>query len=554
MNWLKAIKQLLGRFWADLFADSDFLLGVEYLLSLYSKLTQNQYLNWRNGMIAANKDVEQSNMPYIVLLEIPKNDPDEIEREWYGWDKLWDSKSAKKFVDNTYYGDDDSKYGWILHSKENIDCPDYLIDHMYGYKKILLRGLDYDFYDGRFIFYADPKELDIPLTKITDGEGALHVYYKFFGVSFQTQKICDPVTGFESQWLNPCSEIAWDIHQNGATYYNTKQLLGKATGAVICESDGIVSQAWMEQDYHCLSVNGKAYMSKQEANVEGGDEVVAGTVLFGDLAVYKGTDDVTAEQVPGIKVMTDAGQLTALNETVIPPKVSGMYMLPLVGDPVTVHKYKDICRANMENDRCPYIQVGDYDIETGNILVNPYKFITQKLRRGRAVTVRLVAASLDYLAAAIRCIRKSSCASGIVNIYVATETESDEDNPYTGAMVKLLTVDPDASIEVSAGESFYDPVTQLIYTAYNHRKSDGTIEVLLNDGVQPSDSAIYLDLSTDTCYRWLNNAMTEVSKETGAAYSTLTTSVFSADAGMLAIAAVETLTIQAECAEAKVVL
>ena len=68
MNWLKSIKRLLGRFWADLFSDSDFLLGVEYLLSLYSKLTQNQYLNWRNGMIAANKDVEQSALPYVVLL------------------------------------------------------------------------------------------------------------------------------------------------------------------------------------------------------------------------------------------------------------------------------------------------------------------------------------------------------------------------------------------------------------------------------------------------------------------------------------------------------
>ena len=210
MNWLKSIKRLLGRFWADLFADSNFLLGVEYLLSLYSKLTQNQYINWRNGMIAADLSVAQDNLPYVVLLEIPNNTISDVEREWYGWEKLWSSKSASKFVNHTYYDNDpESNYGWILHSKENIDCPDYLIDHMYGYTKILIRGLDYDFCDGRFLFYVDPAQLNIPFTKITDDNGVLHIYYKFFGVSFKTQKVCDPVTGFESEWLNPCSDVAW---------------------------------------------------------------------------------------------------------------------------------------------------------------------------------------------------------------------------------------------------------------------------------------------------------------------------------------------------------
>ena len=97
MNWLKAIKRLLGRFWADIFRDQDFLLGVEYLIALYSKLTDNQYLNWCNGLIAANLDVAQANLPFVVLIETTS-----VQREWYQWQTLWTAGSASKFYNHTY--------------------------------------------------------------------------------------------------------------------------------------------------------------------------------------------------------------------------------------------------------------------------------------------------------------------------------------------------------------------------------------------------------------------------------------------------------------------
>ena len=92
MNWLRALKKLLGRFWADIFKDSDFILGVEYLMSFYSKLTENQYLNWRNGMIAANLDVAQSGLPYTILI-----DTDSVVTEWYPWQELWEEGTASMF-------------------------------------------------------------------------------------------------------------------------------------------------------------------------------------------------------------------------------------------------------------------------------------------------------------------------------------------------------------------------------------------------------------------------------------------------------------------------
>ena len=122
MNWLRALKKLLGRFWADIFKDSDFILGVEYLMSFYSKLTENQYLNWRNGMIAANLDVAQSGLPYTILI-----DTDSVVTEWYPWQELWEEGTASLFWNHLYESTaDEEKMGWLAKSSTNIEVPDYM--------------------------------------------------------------------------------------------------------------------------------------------------------------------------------------------------------------------------------------------------------------------------------------------------------------------------------------------------------------------------------------------------------------------------------------------
>jgi hypothetical protein len=260
--------------------------------------------------------------------------------------------------------------------------------------------------------------------KLLDKEGLPHRYYKLFGYPRKTVKVCDPVTGFESSWLNGFSDIVWDIHQNGATFYNTKQLLGKATDSVICEKDGTVDKdgIWTEQDYNCLSVDGKVYMSKYPANVEEEATVKQGDVLFGSLKVWKGTENPTPTEVPGIRIQTDAGELVAVNEDGVEPyDVDGLLVLPLKGttdDSLVLENYKEICGVLSGSDLCPYIQVPTE--------VNPYKFVVQTLRRGRSVTVRLITTELHTLAAALDCLRKSTCASGLVNVYVATTNDLDD--------------------------------------------------------------------------------------------------------------------------------
>ena len=407
MNWVLAIRRLLGRFWYDIFADNEFLLGIEYLLSSYSKLTENQYLNWVNGLIAKDLTVEQDEQSFLVYIAV------DGKREWYTWEQLWDAGSAKSLIDNTV----DGTTGWVRYCKDPVPVPFYMTDHTINYKKMLIQGMDYDVYKNKFIFYTDPAELGLDVVKITDKAGMPHAYYRLFGYQKKTEKVCDPVTGFESSWLNDCSDIVWDIHQNGVTYYNMKQLLGKVTDSVICGKAGTVQSVWTEQGYNCMQVADKVYCSTANANYSKDDTVEMGAVLFGTLQVYKGTDETTAAEVPGIRIQTDAGEMVALNRDNMEAfEIDGMSVLPLKAAPDVRERYKQICAANMKNAKCPNIQVPP--------TVNPYKFVTQVLRRGRSVTVRLVAQSLDRLAAAINTIRKSCCASGMVNVYVAAEADT----------------------------------------------------------------------------------------------------------------------------------
>ena len=70
----------------------------------------------------------------------------------------------------------------------------------------------------------------------------------------------------------------------------------------------------------------------------------------------------------------------------------------------------------------------------------------------------------------------------------------------------------------------------------------------------PDPNVVYKNTTDDKLYRWVYEAMTDVTEAEADRNATLMLSSFSADAGMMAVAVDETLTIQQECAEARVIL
>lgn len=436
--WIKRIRALLGAFWYRLYGDEDFVGGIEYLWSLYCKLTGYTLDNWLIGMIPAVQEVQQDAMPFVVYL-----DTSTLHKEWYTW---------KDFVNGVVTNGDVAEgasesydamattKGWVVNVAEPIPEPAYLVDHIYKYEKTLMNGPDFRYGNGQILFFVHPETLHFPAVKVTTADGTLKVYWKIYGMSQKQYADYTAISGFMSPELNDCADVVWDIHQNGATYYNTKKLLASTVDAVVCDADGAINDAWTEQGWNFVRVDDKIYGSVYAPKFNAGDNVKKGDILFGDIVFYKGSDDPDASQIPGIRVRTDAGGMVAANENKTSQRIvittdgipaiasdvpsadinvlTDYYILPLSGTEEQVEAYKEICLQNTMGTYCPYIQV-----PAGT--VNPYKWVTQVLRGGRGCAVRLTAKSLQKLDAAIECLRKSTCLAGLVNIYVRDEADDD---------------------------------------------------------------------------------------------------------------------------------
>lgn len=436
--WIRRIRALLGAFWYRLYDDTDFIAGIEYIWSLYCKLTGYTLDNWIIGMTPAVKDVHQDDMPFIVYL-----DTSTLHKEWYSW---------KDFVNGTVTNGDVAEgasegyastaitKGWVVDVAEPIPDPAYLMDHVYLYEKTLLNGPDFRYGNGQILFFVNPESLHFPSVKVTTADGSLKVYWKLYGMTQKQYADYTAISGFMSPSLNDCADIVWDIHQNGATYYNTKKLLASAVDGVVCDADGAINEAWTEQGWNFMRVEDKIYGSKYPPKFNAGDNVKKGDILFGDIVFYKGSDDPDASQIPGIRIRTEAGGLVASNENKASKRIvittdgtaavasavpvssinslTDYYILPLSGTEEQIQEYEKVCIQNTLYTKCPYVSV-----PSGT--VNPYKWVTQVLRGGRGCAVRLTAKSLAKLDAAIECLRKSTCLSGLINVYVRDEADDD---------------------------------------------------------------------------------------------------------------------------------
>lgn len=298
MNWKKAVTRVLGYFWNNLFTDTLFIQGICFLHSLFGKLSEMRHSNWLSGLIPASTEAEQDNPPFIIYIDVMS-----IHEETASYyDAISGSKALGTKADNP---------GWVAYCKEEIPQPYMLKDHIFKSKRALFAKYDFEYRNKKFLFYMDPNTLGFDTIKIIDADGELKVYYRLFGYARRDTVISDPVTAFYSQDLNPYADVVWDMHQNGATVKNVKKLLAGTSGSVVCEKAGTVADVWVEQGYNCMLVDDKVYMSAAAANYETGASVNSGDILFGDLRVYSNGDEPDAEDAPGLRVRTDAGELVA---------------------------------------------------------------------------------------------------------------------------------------------------------------------------------------------------------------------------------------------------
>lgn len=404
MNWTTRIKQLLGVFWTRLFTEEDFILAVENLHAYFDKKRAARMKNWRASLSINRVRPAQDKMPLEILIPV-----DSVTRP---------NTTYEAILNGGTIGGQQS-LNWVGYPEKPCGEPDYMADHVtLGQSVVLVKNLDYNYADGEFLFYVDPSTLHLPTIKKTDADGTLRIYYKLFGFFLTKTLSNDDVAGFDNPALAPYADTVRDIKTNGATVYNAKKLLGEFTGAVICQEDGAIDHAWSEQGTYCVRVNDKIYYGPRGVvnNFSHGASVKRGDILFGSMKFFSGRETPSISQVPGMKVMTDAGELTAVNATTSAYTQSGYNLLPLTGTASVVAAYKNKAAAYSAMGSCPR-----YTIPSS---VNPFLFITQKLRRGRGCYVALTATKLQDVDPALELLRNNMNASGILNVFVSAEGDT----------------------------------------------------------------------------------------------------------------------------------
>ena len=469
MNWIKRIRFILGAFWYRMFSDQDFLLGVEYSLGIFFRTVGYTMDNWLAGMFPMLPAVYPATLPYVIYLDVAS-----AHKEWYDWQEFVngdveltgvtvteeiggttvtriDHYEVGSPTDPSYVGTDGQFKGWVVDIVEPVPEPTYMMNHLYKWTLTLTNGPDFKFAGNQILFYTDPTKWNLPAVKVTTASGELKVYWKLTCIVDQVSNDYPAVSGFMSPELNDCADVVWDIHQNGATYYNAKKLLAAAVDSVVCDKDGAINDLWSEQGWNFARVDDKIYASKYSCNFSAGDDVKKGSILFGDMKFYKGSEEVSAAEIPGIRVMTDAGELVAenSNHTSVPVNGTDHNILPLTGAAHVLGNYVGISVCNSQDPHCPYIQV-----PAGTI--NPYKFVMQTLRKGRTCAVRLTAKSVAKLEAAIQVLRKSTNLGGLITMYVkdASDTANVTVSGFTAdAGMGVVAVDATITIQVQAAEA-----------------------------------------------------------------------------------------------------
>ncbi len=403
MNWKSKLAQILGKFWTTIYDDSSFVEGILRALTLCSK-NAKAVCDKITGIWAPNEESHNTSFPFIIYLDIKSMHKETVTYEEY--------------LSGTAIGTTKENPGWVIDSLGDISNPSMLTNSIDNIAVTLIDQLDYTYKEGKFLFNVAPDTLGLSTVLITDAAGVLNKYYILFGYKLNKTYEYTSDFAFLHKELSLGSAWARDIHTNGATLYNTKQLLASVTGSVIAEDGGNIDDVWKEQGTWHLLLNSKVYSSVLTPNVSHGDTVSKGCVLFGNLAMYDGYDTPAFTDIPGIRVNTDAGSLVAKNTEEDAIDNDGVLILPLEGDASTVAKYRQICTDNTKDDKCPTA-----DIPAS---VNPYLFIMNKIRKGRGYSIKVHSTKLSALGAALAFLRKRVCASGIINVYIQANTTTGQ--------------------------------------------------------------------------------------------------------------------------------
>ena len=411
MNWLKKLKGVLGLFWHTLFEDYNLIeaLNVCYLCiarvadMLYGSLVQRLYV----------VDLVQANprLPYVFYVV-----KDRIDLRT-GTRTACIHKEASSIADAvngvSQLAQDSGTSRHVANFLGSTSSPERITDGFARPSTVLHSGFDYIVKNDQLVFGMDPSIVFKHLVTIQEDAYTLAVCFCLVGWVSRDNPPKDVSVLTDTESLADCAEDVWDMQLHGATLYNTKKLLSNITGAVICSESGVVRHSWIEQGMHHLLINDHIYSARvtDKCNVEHGDNVKTGQVLFGNLRLYTSADkDIPYADVPGMTVTTDAGDVTLLNREDDAVSIDGIKMLPVIAKtPEQLSRYYYRCLTLHKRSDTAHLNIPDK--------VNAFKFL-RDIRGPRGMMAVLGVTDAIKTAEALRHIRRNIDAGSIFNVYV----------------------------------------------------------------------------------------------------------------------------------------
>lgn len=419
MNWTGKIKDLLGRFWSVAFKEQSLVKGVKSVHAVSGEILREHHDRWRAGLVADDDGLYADTMPFPVYLVASR-----VERNGNTAALVSGIEAPAASVEDILngkaeIGDTVSLGGWTMKLLTEVPEPDQLTDHVLDYDVAMFNGPDFEWFGSYVLFHVDPRSFGLPQVQQLDSDGNLCTCYKLFGRAPARGAVADMVAAFESPLLASPGGHAWDMHQNGATHYNTKQLLADVAGCVVCQEDGIVKRVWGEQNLLCMRVNDRAYTAVvgTQANYKAGDAVKKGDLLFGDMLMLAGRDipeeGVEKALVPGALVMTDAGRMQVRNEELaVSHTTDGMPLMPL-NSSVNWTAYAKRCGELEKSPIAGHIKLAEK--------FNPFTFLMKTLRRGRSLLISMTVSDVPKVSAALACLRRCAPASSLISVYLRAD-------------------------------------------------------------------------------------------------------------------------------------
>lgn len=419
MNWTEKIKELLGRFWSVAFTGQSLIKGVKSVHATLGNVLKESHDRWRAGLVCDDDGLYADTLPFPVYLVVSRVERTGDTAKLVSGIESPAASIADILNGSAEVGETLPLGGWTMKLLLETPEPSQLTDHVLDHTVAMFNGPDFEWFGSYVLFHVDPRLFGLPRVQQLDADGNLCTCYKLFGRTSARKAVADMVAAFESPLLASPGGYAWDMHQNGATHYNTKQLLAEVAGCVVCREDGVVKRVWGEQDLLCIRVNDKAYKAPVgvQANFKAGDTVRKGDLLFGDMLMLAGRDipeeGISKDLVPGALVMTDAGRVQIRNTELSASYTSDNVPLMPLDSSVNWTAYAKRCD---ELEKTP--AAGHVKLQTK---FNPFTFLMKTLRKGRSLLISMTVSDVPKVSAALACLRRCALASSLISVYLRAD-------------------------------------------------------------------------------------------------------------------------------------